>query len=51
VEITHSLSLPMLTPELVLDLLARAELEANDARWDNQMRIWLEQTLKPAYES
>jgi Uma2 family endonuclease len=50
-EIERSLSLPMLTRTVVLELLANA-LRARDAMtWDEETRAWLRDTLKPAYEA
>jgi Uma2 family endonuclease len=47
----RSLSLPMLTPAVVLDLVADAAGAPDDMTWDEQTRSWLRETLKPAYEA
>jgi hypothetical protein len=41
----------MLTPDLVLELLARADEAPDDGTWDRQMREWLRLVLKPSYEA
>jgi Uma2 family endonuclease len=50
-EIERSLSLPMLTPALVLELLARGAEAPDDGTWDRQMREWLRLVLKPSFEA
>jgi Uma2 family endonuclease len=50
VPIDRSLSLPMLTPAIVLDLLGRVAAAGDEAAWDNQMRAWLANVLRPQYE-
>jgi Uma2 family endonuclease len=47
----RSLSLPMLTPAVVLDLLAKAVEAPDDGTWDRQMREWLRDVLKPSFEA
>ncbi len=51
VEIGRSLSLPMVTPELILALLDRAGQSPDETSWDDWMRDWLRQTFKPRYEA
>jgi Uma2 family endonuclease len=51
VPIRQSLSLPMVTPELVLVLLDRADQSPDETAWDDWMRDWLEQTCRPAYDA
>jgi Uma2 family endonuclease len=50
-EITRSVSLPMLTPPIVLELLARAERDASETAWDREVRDWLEHSLKPRFNA
>lgn len=49
--IDQSLSLPMLTPSIALDLLGRRTAAGNETAWDNQVRAWLADVLKPEYEN
>jgi Uma2 family endonuclease len=51
VPIDRSLSLPMLTPAIVLDLLGRVAAAGDEATWDTQMRDWLGNVLRPQYEN
>jgi Uma2 family endonuclease len=51
VEIKESLSLPMVTPGLVLSLLELARQAPGETTWDRQMRDWLRNTFRPAYEA
>ena len=50
-EIDQSLSLPMLTPAIVLDLLSKAVAAPDEGTWDEAMRDWLRRVLKPAHEA
>jgi Uma2 family endonuclease len=49
--IPRSLSLPMLTPSIVLDLLAAATQAPDETTWDASTRRWLAETLKPQFEA
>lgn len=49
-ELGRSLSLPMLTPTIVLDLLGRYEASGRETAWGVQVRDWLANVLKPDYE-
>ncbi len=51
VEIGQSLSLPMVTPGLILALLDRASESPDETAWDDWMRDWLRHTFKPACEA
>lgn len=51
VEIGQSLSLPMVTPGLVLALLDRARTAPDETTWDDWTRDWLKNTFKPAYDA
>jgi Uma2 family endonuclease len=50
-EIDRSVSLPMLTPAVALDLLAKAAQAPDDGSWDEQTRDWLRQVLRPEFEA
>jgi Uma2 family endonuclease len=50
-EIGQSLSLPMLTPAVVLERLAMAAQASDDIAWDREMRRWLNDVLKPRFET
>ncbi len=51
IEILASLSLPMVTPRLLLTLLDRAHDAPEETSWDDWMRDWLRQTFRPAYDA
>jgi Uma2 family endonuclease len=51
VDIPESVSLPMVTPALVLALLDRARQAPGETSWNDEMRDWLRNTFRPAFEA
>jgi Uma2 family endonuclease len=49
--IDQSLSLPMLTPAIVFDLLSKSAAAPDDGTWVREMREWLHLVLEPSFEA